>query len=160
MSLPPFEQVVSDHGEAVLRVCAAVAGAREAEEVWSETFLAALAAYPRLRPDSNVRAWLLAIARNKAIDLHRASARRPLALEQPREQADEPARDRVPDPMLAAALAALTPRQRCAVLYRYVAELSYSRVAELLETSEAAARRSASDGIAALRKRLGEEVPR
>ena len=40
--------------------------------------MAALRAYPRLRPESNVRAWLLTIAHRKAIDAHRARARRPL----------------------------------------------------------------------------------
>ena len=43
-----------------------------------ETFLAALRAYPDLRPDSNVRAWLVTIAHRKAIDVTRATARRPV----------------------------------------------------------------------------------
>ena len=42
VSLKPFEEVVAEHGAVVLRVCRAVAGPVDAEDVWSETFLAAL----------------------------------------------------------------------------------------------------------------------
>ena len=45
--LPPFEEVVAEHGPTVLRVCRAVLGPVDAEDAWSETFLAALRAYPR-----------------------------------------------------------------------------------------------------------------
>ncbi len=74
MSRPPFDQVVVDHGEVVLRVCRAVVGRHDAEDAWSETFRAALVAYPGLRPDSNIRAWLVTIAHRKAIDVTRARA--------------------------------------------------------------------------------------
>ena len=46
MSLPPFESVVTRHGPTVCRVCRAVVGPDEAEDAWSETFLAAMRAYP------------------------------------------------------------------------------------------------------------------
>ena len=123
----------------------------DADDAWSETFLAALRAYPQLRPGSNVKGWLVTIAHNKAIDQVRHDARRP------RPTADVPetaACDDVSDldrPRLRAALAALPPKQRGAVVYRYLADLSYAEVAELLESSVAAARRSAADGVAALR---------
>jgi RNA polymerase sigma factor (sigma-70 family) len=158
VSLPPFEQVVREHGETVLRVCTAVVGRSAAEDVWSETFLAALAAYPRLRPESNVRAWILTIARNKAIDLHRTSSRSALPLEAlPEPAATADADESELHPTLSAALATLPAKQRGAIAYHYVAELPYAQVAELLGTSEAAARRSAADGIASLRKRLTKE---
>ena len=72
----PFEDVVARHGPLVLRVCRAVLGPAGADDAWSETFLAALRAYPTLRPDSNVEAWLVTIAHRKAIDQLRAAARR------------------------------------------------------------------------------------
>ena len=50
------------------------------------------------------------------------------------------------------ALAALPPKQRAAVTYHHLAGLSYAEVGALLDSSEAAARRSAADGIANLRK--------
>ena len=39
---PPFEAVVAAHGAMVLRVCRAVVGPTDADDVWSEAFLAAL----------------------------------------------------------------------------------------------------------------------
>ncbi|MDQ3342552.1 MAG: RNA polymerase subunit sigma-24, partial [Actinomycetota bacterium] len=54
MTQEPFELVVERHGPTVLRVCRAVVGPDSAEDAWSETFLSALRAYPRLRPGSNV----------------------------------------------------------------------------------------------------------
>ena len=49
-------------------------------------------------------------------------------------------------------LDALPTKQRAAVIYRYLADLPYAEVAALLESSEVAARRSAADGIAKLRR--------
>jgi DNA-directed RNA polymerase specialized sigma24 family protein len=71
VTLPPFEEVVRIHGPTVWRVCRALLGPVEADDAWSETFLAALRAYPQLGPDSNVEAWLVTIAHRKAIDQHR-----------------------------------------------------------------------------------------
>ncbi len=51
-------------------------GPPDADDAFQETFLSALRAYPRLRPDSNLRAWVLTIAHRKALDIHRARARR------------------------------------------------------------------------------------
>ncbi len=54
----PFEQAVATHGETVLRVCRAVLGpGSDADGAWSETFLAALKAWPELDENTNVEAW-------------------------------------------------------------------------------------------------------
>ena len=154
MGLPPFECVVAEHGAVVLRVCRAVVGPVDADDAWSETFLSALRAYPRLRPDSDVRAWLVTIAHRRALDVVRARGRAPVPVEEPGRDAVAPGvADPDPtDPALAAAVAALPDKQRHAVAYRYLADLSYADVAALLGGTEAAARRSAADGIAALRR--------
>ncbi|CAA9385002.1 MAG: RNA polymerase sigma-54 factor RpoN, partial [uncultured Quadrisphaera sp.] len=60
---------MAEHGPRVLRVCRAVVGPVAAEDAWSETFLAALVADPRLRPGSDVAAWLVTIAHRKAVDV-------------------------------------------------------------------------------------------
>ena len=44
----------------------------------------------------------------------------------------------------------LPPKQRGAVVYRYLAGLSYGEVGKLLGSNATAARRSAADGIASL----------
>ena len=154
MSQPPFEQVVREHGSVVLRVCQAVAGPMDAEDAWSETFLAALAAYPDLRPDSNIRGWLVTIAHHKAVDRLRSRARAPIPVD-PVPEGPAPGTEPVdPDPALWAALATLPLGQRAAVAYHYLADLPYAQVARLLGTSEAAARRRAADARASLRAAL------
>ena len=77
MSLPPFQTVLEEYREDVLRFVIATVGRNEADDVFQETFLAALRAYPRLRRADNLRGWLLKIAHNKAIDAHRARQRAP-----------------------------------------------------------------------------------
>jgi len=136
----------------VLRVCRAVLGPVEADDAWSETFLAALKAYPELTEDANVEAWLVTIAHRKAIDITRAGGRRAVPVaEVPDRVSAQRAEGRDLD--LGAALAALPPKQREAVVYHYLAGLPYQEVAMVIGGSADAARRSAADGIANLRKR-------
>lgn len=149
---------MAEHGPRVLRVCRAILDAYDAEDAWSETFLSALRAYPTLRPDSNIGGWLVTIAHRKAIDRVRASARAPIPVEVVPER-PHPAEEHSPsDPALWAALAALPSKQRGAVAYHHIGDLPYSEVGALLGTSESAARRSAADGIASLRRALHQEV--
>ncbi|GAB3525687.1 RNA polymerase sigma factor [Arthrobacter monumenti] len=152
MRLKPFEQIVTEHGPTVLRVCRAVLGHHDAEDAWSETFLAALRAYPELDPAANVEAWLVTIAKRKAIDQHRSAARRPLPVE---DLPERPSHDGIPEPAdgeLWEALKLLPLKQREALAYRHLAGLPYASIAGLLGNSEAAARRAAADGLKTLRK--------
>lgn len=149
---PPFERVVAEHGATVLRVCRAVVGPADADDAWSETFLAALRAYPELPAGANVQAWLVTIAHRKAIDVTRATARRAVPVAEPPDRV-APATE--PDLDLAAAVAALPDKQRQAVAYHYLTGLPYAQVAEILGGTAAAARRAAADGIAALRRTVG-----
>lgn len=160
MTLPPFEQVIDRHGPTVLRVCRAVAGPDDAEDAWSETFLAALAAYPDLRPDSNIRGWLVTIAHRKAIDQVRARNRAPVPVDPAPEPPGSATPPSEPDDELWQAVAGLPDRQRAAIAYRYVADLPYAEIGRALDSSEAAARRAAADGIASLRQRLTEKENR
>jgi len=157
--MQPFEAIVVEHGQVVMRVCRGLLGGVDAEDAWSETFLVALRAYPSLRPGSNVRGWLVTIAHNKAVDLIRARQRVAVPAGELPERlvGDEPGPEPA-DTELHGALAALPPKQRAAVVYRYLADLPYADVAELLECSQAAARRSAADGIARLRRHYGKEL--
>jgi len=148
----PFEDVVAEHGATVLRVCRAMLGHADADDAWAETFLAALKAYPDLRPDSNVRGWLVTIAHRKAIDQTRSRARRPRPVSDLPETATLISVPADPDPELWAAFQALPLKQRGAVAYHHLAGMPYAEVAVLLDSSEAAARRSAADGIASLRR--------
>lgn len=148
----PFERVVAEHGATVLRVCRAVLGPADADDAWSETFLAALRAYPDLPAGANVEAWLVTIAHRKAIDVTRATARRAVPVADPPDRVTAPTG---PDPDLIAAVAGLPDKQRQAVAYHYLTGLPYAGVAEILGGTADAARRAAADGIAALRRTVG-----
>lgn len=152
----PFEAVVARHGADVLRLCRALLGPADADDAWSETFLSALRAYPRLHPGSDVRAWLLTIAHRRSIDQLRRRARSATPVpDLPDLPAAEDATTQMSgriDGELLAALDRLAPKQRAAVVHHHVGGLPYAQVAELIGSSEAAARRSAADGIARLRE--------
>src|ERR1700758_4181367 len=125
--LPPFQRFLEEHGDAVWRFLAASVGPVDADDCFQETFIAALRAYPRLRPDSNLRGWVLTIAHRKALDSHRARTRRavPLggtdALEAKGGGWEPAAAGR--DEELWAAVEGLPARQRSAVVLRYVGDL-------------------------------------
>ena len=147
----PFEKVVAQHGDTVLRVCRVLLGVHDAEDAWSETFLAALRAYPDLPATANVQAWLVTIAHRKTIDIHRATSRRAIPIpDTPETPSPDHANGCHRD--LTEAVAALPTKQRQAVAYHYLAGLPYAEIAALLDSSAAAARRAAADGIATLRR--------
>lgn len=140
------------HGPMVLRVCRAVLGPVDADDAWSETFLAAMAAYPQLRPDANVEAWLVTIAHRKSIDQLRAGDRRPIPTDEVPERAAREGQGGGWESELWEDLRRLPTRQRQAVAYHHLGGLPYADVAGLVGGSPQAARRAASDGIAALRR--------
>ena len=147
----PFDELVREHGAVVMRVCRAILPPADAEEAWSETFLAALRAYSQLDEGANVEAWLVTIAHRKAIDATRAAARRPVAAGSLPERPARTGRPEDWDGDLWAALAALPAKQRAAVAYHYLAGLPYAQIAEITGGSTDAARRAAADGIKTLR---------
>jgi RNA polymerase sigma factor (sigma-70 family) len=150
MSLPPFQLLLDRHGDDVLRYLRAAVGRQEAEDAWQETMIAALRAYPGLRDARNLRGWLLRIAHNTAIDLHRAAARRPLALAEPPEPAVEDAP--ASEPALWAAVRRLPAKQRAAVTLRFAGDMDYRAIGSLIDCSEVAARQNVRAGLAAVRR--------
>ena len=158
-NLPPFQRFLDEHREAVLSFLRAMVGPNEAEDCFQETFIAALRAYDRM-DGRYPRAWVMTIARRKAIDHHRARARRP----EPRAELPEVvSSDHLPgggDAEIWSAVAALSPGQRAAVALRYAADLPYREIAAALDCSEEAARRRVADGLAQLRKIVNEEEAR
>lgn len=150
MTLPPFDRVVRQHGATVYRVVRAVVGPSDADDAWSDAFLAALEAYPRLDADANVQGWLVTIAHRKAIDVLRRSSRASSMAEVP----DRAVAQRDPDLDLRRALAALPERQRSCVVLHHLGGLPFDEVAASLGVSSAAARKASSDGVRRLRELL------
>jgi RNA polymerase sigma factor (sigma-70 family) len=155
VALPPFQVLIDSHGDAVHRFLVASAGPGAADDCFQETFISALRAYPRLRPDSNLRAWLFTIARNKAMDHHRSVRREPLPVADLPERAAPAPAGGMPEPLdgdLWGAVRALPEKQRAAVVLRFVSDLSHREIGRVLDCSDAAARRSVHEGLKRLRE--------
>jgi RNA polymerase sigma factor (sigma-70 family) len=158
VKLPPFQAVFEAERTNVYRFLVATAGPSDADDCFQETWISALRAYPRLRRADNLRGWLLKIAQNKAIDAHRARGRRPVPVESLPDRTSAPA----PEPSgeddgeLWDAVRALPTKQRTAVYCRSVLGMPYDELAELLDSTEEAARRNVHEGL----KRLREEWDR
>ncbi len=151
--LPPFQRFLETYSECVWRFLASSVGPTDADDCFQETFIAALDGYPRLRAGSNLRAWVMTIAHNKAIDTHRTRARRALPVA---DVAAVDGRSSAPaqalEETLWSAVRELPERQRSAVALRYMADLPHREIAAAIGCSEEAARRSLYEGLTKLRK--------
>src|SRR6478735_11425257 len=129
-TIPPFSVFLEEHRSLVYRFLAATVGRDQADDCFQETFLSGLKAYPRLRPDSNLRAWVMTIATNKAMDHGRRVQRSAVPVaDVPERPAPE---DDGADPEVWAAVRDLPPLQRAAVVNRYVLDLPCAEVAEAI----------------------------
>jgi RNA polymerase sigma factor (sigma-70 family) len=149
--LPPFQNLIDTHGREIHRFLLATVGASDADDCYQETWIAALRAYPRLRHSSNLRSWIFTVAHRKAIDHIRSRSRRPVAVAAlPEDSATSPA-PAIPDDGVWARVRELPPKQRTAIALRFVSDAGYPEIAEVMGTSEEAARRSVHEGLKRLR---------
>jgi RNA polymerase sigma factor (sigma-70 family) len=146
VAIPPFETFYASHCDEVLGVLRRALGSDRADDAFQETFLRALRAYGRLAHGEHLRAWVLTIARNVALDVHRRT--RPEG-----EMPELPHFDVEPAFVELATLTAELPaKERAAVVLRYGYDLDYDQIAAALDSSPVAARQAASSGIRRLRK--------
>lgn len=148
VTIPPFERFYEEHRAEVLRALRRRLGVDRAEDAFQETFLRALRAYGRLDHGEHLRAWVLTIAHNVALDTLRRT--------RPTEELVETASNDVQPAY--AELAELTdglgPKERAAVVLRYGYDLSYEQIASALDSSPDAARQAASTGVRRIRRRI------
>jgi len=148
VAIPPFERFYEEHRSDVLRLLRRRLGADRADDAFQETFLRALYAYTRLEHGEHLRAWVLTIAQNVALDMLRRT--RPTE-----ELVEAPAADSRP---AYAELADLTdglgPKERAAVVLRYGYDLSYDQIASALGSTPDAARQATSTGVRRIRRRI------
>lgn len=154
--------LVKRHADAVYRVALAIAGDPDvAQDISQDAFLKAFRALRGFRGDSAFRTWLLTIAANTARGaLRRQGRRREMDLEtappivseerspgQATELSSESARAR-------AALARLPEKQRLSVQLRVDEGLSFREIAQVIGSTEGAARVNYFHGIRKLREWL------
>lgn len=116
--------------------------ASAAEDLTSETFLAAVGAIDRGTVDSVTVAWLVGIARHKLIDAWRRKGREERSLAAvagPDEVTDDPWEVALDVVREREVLAGLAPQHRAALTLRYVDGLSVPEVAEVLGRTRHAA---------------------
>jgi RNA polymerase sigma factor (sigma-70 family) len=151
--LPPFQSFLDEHREHVYRFLVASVGRQEADDCFQETLLSALRAYPDLRRNSNLRAWVLTIAHRKALDSHRSRRRRAVPVP---EIADRPAgtvpEDGYDDGALWEAVRRLPGKQRAAIVLRFANDLDHHEIGRILGCSDEAARRNVHEGLKKLRE--------
>jgi RNA polymerase sigma factor (sigma-70 family) len=154
--LPPFQKLIDEHAADLQRFLVAMAGPADGADAFQETWLAALRAYPNLRSGENLRGWLFTIAHHKVIDQARARGRQAQPVADVPEVAHvDPDRAAAADSPLWSAVAALPPKQRSAVVQRHVLDRPYAEIADVIGSSEDAARQNVRVGL----RRLRETVP-
>ncbi len=123
-------------------------GRQQAEDAFQETFLRALRAYGRLEHGEHLRAWVLTIAQNVALDTIRRTRATGELVE---TGANDPS---AAYEELAELTDGLGPKERAAVVLRYGYDLSYDQIAAALGSSPDAARQAASTGVRRIRRRI------
>jgi RNA polymerase sigma factor (sigma-70 family) len=149
VAIPPFERFYEQHRAEVLRLLRRRLGVDRADDAFQETFLRALRAYGRLDHGEHLRAWVLTIAQNVALDTLRRS--RPTAELVETADVDD---ERPAYAELTELTDGLGPKERAAVVLRYGYDLSYDQIALVLESSPEAARQATSMGVRRIRRRL------
>jgi RNA polymerase sigma factor (sigma-70 family) len=145
VAIPPFERFYEEHRAEVLGLLRRRLGRERAEDAFQETFLRALQAYARLEHGDHLRAWVLTIAKNVAVDTLRRA--KPTS-----ELVESGANDSRPAyEELAPLTDGLPPKERAAVVLRFGYDLPYDQIAAALGSSEDAARQAASTGVRKLR---------
>jgi RNA polymerase sigma factor (sigma-70 family) len=157
--LPPFQTLLDEHAPDLHRFLVASVGPHDGADCFQETVISALRAYPDLRHDDNLRGWLFTIAHRKVVDHARRVGRAAVPVAEPPEVGVADDLGRLDDVALVGAVRELPPKQRTAVVQRYLLDRPYADVATVVGCSEAAARQNVRAGLQRLRERLGTEVP-
>jgi RNA polymerase sigma factor (sigma-70 family) len=159
VTLPPFQSLLDEHAPDLHRFLVASVGPHDGADCFQETVISALRAYPDLRHDDNLRGWLFTIAHRKVVDHARRVGRTALPMADPPEVGVADDGPRLDDAALLTAVRELPPKQRTAVVQRYLLDRPYAEVAAVVGCSEDAARQNVRAGLQRLRQELGTEVP-
>lgn len=156
-------RLVERHAPALARFVAGAGERNETEEVVQDTFVRAFGAIDSFRGDSAFRTWLFTIARRLLLDRRRAERRsRTVAAV---DEGDAVTQFDALDSMVAEesmvrvrrAMDALSPKQREVFTLRVEQGLSYREIAELIGTTEGAARVHYHNAMRAVKEALNDE---
>jgi RNA polymerase sigma-70 factor (ECF subfamily) len=133
---------------------------KDAEDLTSQTFMAALEGIRSFRGTSSFASWIMGIASKKRLMYFRGSASRPevpldaaLHYPSPDMPTDQAATQRLQLESLSRALKQISPDRAEAITLSYFAGLTNSEVSRVMNKSEAAVKMLISRGLQDLRER-------
>ncbi|HEY2851617.1 MAG TPA: sigma-70 family RNA polymerase sigma factor [Gemmatimonadaceae bacterium] len=139
-------ELVARHAQALARFAGSFGAADDVDDLVQDTFVRAFQSLDGFRGDSSFRTWLFTIERRLLLDRRRAEKRRPSPVEV--QEGDAATEYDALDSMVAGeaagrvqqAMKRLSPTQREVFALRVAQGLSYKEIAELVGTTEGAAR--------------------
>src|SRR6185436_2808237 len=156
--------LVERHAQSLSRFAASQGVREEVDELVQDTFVRAFAAIESFRADSSFRTWLFTIERRLMLDRRRSQRRRKDDTEIDERDAatgfdaldaivaDETGR------RIRQAVAKLSPMQRDVFTLRVTEGLSYKEIADVLDTTEGAARVHYHNAVRVVRELLDDDA--
>ena len=154
--------LVSRHADALARFAASSGERDDIEELVQDTFVRAFGSLDAFRGESSLRTWLFTIERRLMLDRRRAEKRqRAMVSIEPSDATTEyDALDGLvgeeAESRVRKAVTSLSPTQREVFLLRVEQGISYKEIAELVETTEGAARVHYHNAMRAVKEFLDE----
>ena len=154
---PDFESFFADHHDHVVRsLTLAVGDRRRAEDLAQEGFARAYRRWSSVSGMERPVAWVYVVSLNR----FRRELRRQRSEPHPElPPSDDPAAFVAVQVSVLAALGTLAPRQRTAVVLRYLADLRLAEVAEAMGCSVGTVKATLHTALRKLRVDLAEEEP-
>jgi RNA polymerase sigma-70 factor (ECF subfamily) len=156
-----FAELYHRHLTCVYRYhMAHVGNVKDAEDLTSQTFMAALEGIRSYRGSGSFAAWIMGIAaRKKAMFFRRSDARPEVPIEaahripNPNPGTDQLANQRLRLDSITRALKQISPERADAIALCFFSELSYAEAGRVLKKSEAAVKMLVARGLQDLRER-------
>jgi RNA polymerase sigma-70 factor (ECF subfamily) len=153
---------VERHAAPVARYLSSLGAKDDLDDLVQDTFVRAFGSLDGFRGESTLRTWLLTIARRLLVDRRRARRRRPEEL--PISGSESTSGHDPLDTLVAveavgrvrSAVLELTPMQREVFTLRVNEGLSYREIAELVGSTEGAARVHYHNAMRAVKERLDD----
>lgn len=166
-----FEELIERHHDEIFAYLWRLMGtdgrrdaATDVEDLTQDVFLRAYESFAGLRPNSNYRAWLYKIATHRAYtQLRRMKHRRDklsFLKDSPTEQAkagDDSSLRKDIEQRVRVLVNGLPVKQKACVTLRYLQDLDYPEIAQILSCSQESARANVYQAIRHLRLALEEE---
>ena len=155
-------ELVARHAQALARFAASFGANDDIDDLVQDTFIRAFQSLDGFRAESSFRTWLFTIERRLLLDRRRAEKRRPGRVEV--QEGDATTEYDALDTMVAGeaahrvreAMKRLSPTQREVFALRVAQGLSYKEIAELVGTTEGAARVHYHNAMRAVKEHIDD----